>query len=175
MSTIEIQEQRMARPRGYVSVIAVPVDGGDEIILFEDQQNLVVDQARENMAKLLANDENANNERHITKMSWGRGGHDIGDPTQSIPPLPSDTQLADEILSTGKKSVTYDFPDPTTVRFEGILTATDANGEGISEIGLWTDDDPNNPGNPLLFARKTFGLITKSSAFSFIFRWKILL
>ncbi len=132
--------------------------------------NLVVADARANMSRLIAGDTNAAGERYITKMSWGGAGHDSGDPTTAIPPNASDSALASEITSVGtagKKGVTYDFPDATTVRFVAELSESDAVGEGLSEAGLWTDDGT-------LFARKTFGLISKSSAFAFEFRWRIL-
>jgi hypothetical protein len=132
--------------------------------------NLVVSDARANMSRLIAGDTNTSGERYVTKMSWGGAGHDGGDPTTAVPPSASDSALGAEITSvgtSGKKAVTYDFPDATTVRFISTLSESDAVGEGLSEAGLWTDDGT-------LFARKTFGLISKSSAFSFEFRWRIL-
>jgi len=161
------------RPTGLVTVIARHVKTGEETILFEDKFNLVVDTARKNMAKLLVGDGNSSGERYITKMSWGTGGVDVSN--NPIPPDPTDTALAAEIASVGKKTVTYDFPNDTTLRLRGELLSTEANGEEVSEAGLWTDDDPDNPGGNILFARKTFGKLTKSASFEFIFLWKILL
>ncbi len=154
------------KPKGEVEIIAKNVHTGETKVLAADS-NLVVDLARENMSRLIAGDSNAAGERYVTKMSWGTGGHDPLNPSNPIPPTSSDTGLSSEISPPGKKTVTYDFPNATTVRFESELTESEANGQGLSEVGLWTDDN-------VLFARKTFGLITKSSDFAFLFKWKIL-
>lgn len=154
------------KPRGEVEIVAKNVRTGETKVVLSDK-NLVVDLARENMSRLIAGDSNSSGERYVTKMSWGTGGHDPLNPSTPIPPTSGDTGLNSELGTPGKKTVTYDFPNSTTVRFQAELAESEANGQGLSEVGLWTDDE-------VLFARKTFGLITKSSSFSFIFKWKIL-
>ncbi len=104
----------------------------------------------------------------ITKMRWGTGGHDIGNPTIPLDPAVGDEHLVAPLVSPAYKTVTVDYPADSTVRFTGILETGDANGQGISEVGLFTDQ------YELMFARKTFGILTKSSDFSFEFRYSII-
>ena len=151
-------------PRILRSVCPGNIDKCGEINL---AHNLVVTLARENMSRLIAGDTNPAGERYVSKMSWGGAGHDPGTPTNAVPPTAGDVALGSEISSVGKKTAAYDFPDATTVRFVASLSEAEAVGEGLSEVGLWTTDGT-------LFARKTFGLITKSSSFVFEFRWRIL-
>jgi hypothetical protein len=154
------------KPRGEVEVIAKNIKTGEERVIVIDH-NLVVNLARQNMSRLIAGDTNVGGARYVTQMSWGSGGHDPLHPNIPIPPTVNDVALAIELTPPGKKPTTYDFTNATTVRFTSELTESEANGDAISEVGLWTTDN-------VLFARKTFGMITKSSSFAFIFRWKIL-
>lgn len=149
--------------------------------LVEDR-NLVVTVGRRIMSRLIAGAVNsptitlvgspdptitAPSELFITKMKFGTGGNDAGDPTLAVAPLVTDEALYDPIASPAEKAVTIDYPTDLSVRFAATLEKTEANGEGLSEEGLFTDND-------LLFARKTFGIITKSSDFTFLFRHTIL-
>jgi len=170
------------KPKGSVQIVAKNVKTGEEKVIHEDP-NLVVTLARGDMSRLIAGAYTDAvpattfahlKARTVSKMSWGTGGHDPLNPTNPIPPTAGDTGLAAEIGAVGKKTVTYDFPNSTTVRFIGSLDETEANGEGISEAGLWTEDNPDTPGTNILFARKTFGLITKTADFIFEFRWRII-
>jgi hypothetical protein len=136
--------------------------------------NLIVNGARGDMSRLLVADGNGSGARYVTKMSFGDGGHDPMNPTVAIPPTVLDVALGHEHVSIGKKTVTYDFPSATSVRLIAGLSDSEGNGLGLSEVGLWTTDNPASPGNPILFARKTFGLITKSSLFSITFYWEII-
>jgi hypothetical protein len=170
------------KARGEVQVVAKNTKTG-EIHVLVDDRNLVVNVARNDMSRLIAGDYTDGvsagtlsqlRARCVTKMSWGSGGHNPLNPTEAIPPVATDVALAIELVSPGKKVVTHDYPNTTTVRFIGSLDETEANGQGISECGLWTEDNPDSPGGNLLFARKTFGLITKTADFVFEFRWKII-
>jgi len=104
----------------------------------------------------------------LTNMRWGTGGHNPLIPTQAIDPLATDEMLYSPISSPAQKPVVVDYTDVATVRFTGELTSSEGNGNGISEVGLFTDS------HDLLFARKTFGVLTKTSDFTFIFRWSII-
>lgn len=106
-------------------------------------------------------------ELFITKMMWGTGGHDPLDPSQPIAPTVDDEQLAVVLTSPAFKAVVVDYPTTTSVRFTASLDQSEANGETISEVGLFTNQ------HTLLFSRKTFGILTKSSDFSFEFRYTI--
>lgn len=103
----------------------------------------------------------------ITKMMWGTGGHVPATPSIPIDPLPTDEQLAQPISSPAYKAVTYEYPDPYQTRYTATLEQSEANGETISEVGLFTDL------YTLMFARKTFGILTKSVDFAFEFRYTI--
>ena len=103
----------------------------------------------------------------ITKMMWGTGGDEPLSPTTPIPPTVDDEQLAEPLSSPAFKLAVVDYPTTTSVRFTASLDQSEANGEGISEVGLFTNQFD------LLFARKTFGILTKSSDFSFEFRYSI--
>lgn len=143
--------------------------------------NLVVTVARKVMSRLIAGcvataeieliggnvDVSAHPEYlYITKMKWGTGGHDPLDPTQPIPPTVADEALAAPIASPAYKPVTVDYPSYTSVRFTATLDQTEANGVGLSEEGLFCTGDG---ADEFMFARKTFGLLTKTSDFSFSF------
>ena len=101
-------------------------------------------------------------------MRWGTGGHDPLNPTVPIDPTLDDEQLADPILSPAQKTVIVDYPTESSVLCTATLEQSEANGIGISEVGLFSDQ------HDLLFARKTFGILTKSSDFAFEFRYTLL-
>lgn len=73
----------------------------------------------------------------IVEIGFGTGGHDVitGDPTE-----PSDEVniVSDEVLRKAIEG--YSFPVDTTLRILGELDYAEANGEGISAIGLYDDD-----------------------------------
>lgn len=94
------------------------------------------------------------NQLFITKMMWGKGTTD---------PSPGDEQLEDPIADPAYKVVSYQYPSNTSVQNIGVLETTEANGEPITEIGLFTQNFD------LLVARKTFPVLTKSDEFSFEF------
>lgn len=104
----------------------------------------------------------------ITKMKFGTGGHEPLNPSVAIPPTPEDENLASPLTDPAFKPVDVDYPDNNTVRYTAVLEQSEANGETISEIGLFTDS------HDLLFCRKTFGILTKSSDFAFEMRYSIL-
>jgi len=117
----------------------------------------------------------AMSEIYITRMNWGIAGHDPGTPTQPLPgtPDPSDDDLYTVLpVAPGHsgKAVVTSYPTTESIRFTASLLTTEANGYGISEEGLWTDEVPHD----LMFAHTTFGLLTKSASFTFEFRHTIL-
>jgi len=108
------------------------------------------------------------NDLFITQMRWGTGGHDPLNPATPIPPTSSDEHLLNPLVDPLFKSVIVDYPAVFQVRFSATLEQSEANGETISEVGLFTNQ------HELLFSRKTFGILTKSSDFSFEFRYTII-
>jgi len=122
-------------------------------------KNLVVNKARELMTLLCSS---VDADKPITNMRWGSGGHNPSTPTEAIPPSATDTALATPIVSPASKPVTITYPSVTSVKFSATLDQTEANGVGLSEEGLFNNDDD-------MWARKTFGIITKSSSWSLTF------
>jgi len=153
----------------------------DKLVRHIEGENLVVTMARKVMSRLISGAlSGANiqtiggavpitnpNQLFITNMRWGTGGHNPGSPTEPLTPSVSDEDLASPISTPASKPITIDYPTETSVRFTAELDQSEANGEGLSEEGLFTDLD-------FLFARKTFGLLTKTADFSFVFRHTIL-
>ena len=152
-------------PRGELEIFKIYDDGKKERVDIGD--NLIVDVGHDSLAILISGDDEGINDKTIGKMSWGDGGHDTGNPTLALPPLPTDVALAAEHAATGKKVVTNDFPATDTARFIATIEKSELIGDLISEVGLFTKDDT-------LFARRTFGALLKSSEFALEFRWSII-
>jgi len=120
--------------------------------------NLVVNQAYDIMATWAAQ----NFAETISYIAVGDGGNVPGDPTIPIPPTESDVALVNEIDQKLITSITQ----PTANSVEYIASFLPGEGVGaLSEAGLFTN-------NNRLFARVTFGVITKG-ALTLIVRWKI--
>lgn len=148
-----------------------------------EDNNLVVTMARKLMSRLISGAANGatitkNNNPiaitnpanlFITRMKWGTGGHDILIPTNPLTPSVNDEDLAVSIVSPASKLCAIDYPTTTSIRFTASLEQNEANGNGLSEEGLFSDD------LQFLFARKTFGLLSKTSDFSFTFAHTILM
>lgn len=118
---------------------------------YEDK-NLIVDQARFNMARLISA---AGNNKYIDKFGWGIG---------ATAPDPGDLNLT----GGGTKaiaSVTY--PDNISVKFNWTLELNEANGLSITEFGLFSNNND-------LFSRKTRGAIVKESDFRLEGSWRII-
>ena len=175
-------------PKGYVAVRRWRGPIGSELV--EDRflgwldlgENLIVTVARKIMRAMISGavpDSGATSpsvdgnvitnvsELFITNMRWGTAGHDPGNPTEPINPTLADTDLSAPLSSPTQKAVTVDYPTDQSVQFTAALDQTEANGEGLSEMGLFTNT------HDLMFARKNFGLLTKTSDFTFEWRYII--
>jgi hypothetical protein len=130
--------------------------------------NLVVNGGKNIMSRLIAGHNNGSGQKYIKFMSFGSGGHQISDPLVPLVPDYLDEELASEYESIGKKGVSYAFPsdESNSVIFTCLLNISEGNGLPFSEVGLWNEDGT-------MFARKTFGLITKTDTISLEFNWKI--
>jgi hypothetical protein len=95
-------------------------------------ENLIVNVAKEQMARLIAG-ETLN--RHITLIAFG---------TSNVDPAPTDTVITGQ---WSKSILGYSFPEIGKVRFNWLLGVTENNGMAIREFGLLTADGK-------LFARK---------------------
>ena len=186
------QSDKLAKARGFVSVNKVFADGTRETV-FEDSENLVVTMGRRLMSRLLsgamedaetgtattitftdATHENfpsveipIGTALYISKMQWGTGGHDPVAPTEAVEPTPSDEKLALPLGVLEEKTVTVLYPDDMRVTFIATIEQDEANGQPISEVGLFSAE------YGIMFSRKTFGMLTKSDLFAFEFQYTI--
>lgn len=97
------------------------------------ESNLIVNVARQNMAKLLAGQ---GTNRSITQVAVG---------TNPNPPSPDDTAITTPFI---KPINGFSYPTPTSVRFDFTILESEANGMAIVEFGLLAADGS-------LFARRT--------------------
>ena len=138
----------------------------DHTILLGD--NLVVNQARTVLQKLVAGVGYATSEWVIGKMSWGSGDEPpkFSDITLSPQPIEGVGGGSNQ-LSVGLKVLSsVNITSPYMAQFEAILGTEEENGQTIREAGLWTF-------NETLFARKTFPGILKTNDFAISFLWSI--
>lgn len=135
-------------------------------------ENIITDAGRANMAHLLAGNDVSN--RAVIKIKFGDGGHVPNNPTVPLTPSAADLTLYGTIII--EKIASYDFPDgeaSTKVRFSATVSVDEGNGtddsgsQAYSEVGLF-----DAVGR--LLTHKTFGLITKSNAFSLTINYTIL-
>lgn len=168
-----------------------PVGTGVLVDVPVDEHNLVVTVARRVMSRLIAgaisgatiiniggtvNVANHPEYLFVTQMRWGTGGvlPPPADQTIPIPPQSTDEALNTPIIPPAGplyKTVTVSYPTDLNVTFSAALDQTEANGLAISEEGLFCTSDGVNL---LMFAHKTFGVLTKTADFSFAFAHTIL-
>lgn len=117
----------------------------------QEDNNLVVNLGRENVAKLLGG---ATAGKSITKFQAG---------TSDTPPQLTDTAITNP-FTKALSSVSY--PSANQVQFNFLIDAHEANGKAIAEFGLLNSDD-------VLFARKTRTVINKVSPMVIVGAWII--
>ncbi len=164
---VTYMEDQAAEPRTEIVLEVRHADGRVET--FDLGGNIITNLGRSNMAHLLAGDDVANRRVHSAK--FGDGGHNPNNPTQPLLPTSSDVALFGDTII--EKQLEYEFPDGvagTKVAFRCTVDEDEGNGAGAqaySEVGLYDLDGR-------MLTHKTFGLITKSSAFSLALRYTIL-
>jgi len=113
---------------------------------------------------------------YIEGVRFGTEGHDPVTPTSAL-----DVQTTDEDLRARLRAIEYGgavstddvldvvvtYPNPQHVTFTSVLTASQANGRALSEVGLYT-------ASGVLVAKKNFGQITKSNLFAIECNWTLL-
>jgi hypothetical protein len=120
-----------------------------------DEQNLVVNTAKEQLARLISGDFNG---RNITKISFGENG---------ILPNEADTTITAPFTKNISGVI---YPDVGQVQFNWELTINEANGKGILEFGLICADGT-------LFSRRAREKgkpLNKESDISIIGQWIII-
>jgi len=150
------------------------------------EHNTITDIYKRNIVRLVGGDNVSS--RLITKIKFGSGGHDPANPGNATPTTSDITDLTAPFLT--KTITTKTFEDDTinnitAVIFETVLTTAEGNGTSgsqiYSEAGLYTYDetpltDPTSGlANTGICAVKHFGVLTKTSALSFTFQWKLIL
>jgi len=108
------------------------INGEKRLIEEFENRNIIVNLARNQMARLVAGEFD---DRHITKIGFG---------TNNAVATVDDEELTGAYV---KSLDGYEFPDMGQVRFNWNLGTTEANGIAISEFGLFCEDDT-------LFARR---------------------
>jgi hypothetical protein len=168
LSTFGFRFVDRARPRTELQLVITDHRTGKSRAIFLGE-NIITDLGRSNMAHILAGDDAAN--RIVTEVRFGDGGHTVGDPTTPLAPSASDTDLNGSTIIV--KATSFDFPDGSggsKVRFTATVAANEGNGSGsqaYSEVGLYDQTGR-------MMTHKTFGLVTKSDAFSIAINYTIL-
>jgi len=108
------------------------VNGERKLIDEFENQNLIVDTGREQMAKLVAGEFG---QRNIAKIGFG---------TNNAPAAAQDTGLTGAYV---KPLDGFEYPKVGHVKFKFVLNENEANGKKIIEFGLFCEDG-------VLFARR---------------------
>lgn len=131
--------------------LEVAVIRDDRLIDWWKDENLIVNGAREMLARLIAGD------------GAGDSVASIGFGTGSAPASPNDTGLT---AAHWRPLSGHEYPAPGKVRFRFALSTAEANGLTIREFGLRTSSGE-------LFSRKVRGGIEKNSDISLEGTWTI--
>jgi len=126
--------------RGSVLLLVLDARTGEELLRSEDN-NLVVNLGKKNVARLIGGDAYGS---AVSSISVGEG---------TVAPAVGDTGLTNA-FTKAVDAVTY--PSDNSVQFSFSLGAGDANGKSITELGLLT-------GSGKLFSRKTRTAIAKTA------------
>jgi hypothetical protein len=128
---VQFQDQVQAI-RGSLELI---VRRSGRVVLHDKDRNLIVNGARQNMARLLTGE---GSNRIINRIAVGTNG---------APPSPTDTAITNAFM---KPITSFSYPTPTSARFNFLIKENEANGMAIMEFGLIAADGS-------LFARRTRG------------------
>lgn len=146
---ILLRDSVLRRPEG---IFSLEVWRRGELIEVYEDENLVVDASKQQLARLIGGDVT---NRSITKIGFGTSG--------TAPAAGNTTLTGAYVKALG--SITY--PTTNSVQFAFTLGTSEANGLSIMEFGLFTAGD-------ILFARKTrAGAIVKDSDLSISGTWRI--
>lgn len=127
------------------------VTGEHEI--FEIKDNLILNEMYNKLVELLGGEASS----YIDRMQFGTG---------SLAPAATQQFLQTPITPIKTVTSEIDATDDYTVIFTAYLLVDEGNGFPISEAGLLANDDT-------LVTRITFTARTKTSSFTFGFRWSI--
>lgn len=142
---------RMVMPKGRINIEVQDKDG--KTVKQVHVENLVVNNGKTIMARLLGA---SGSTYTITRMQFGTGttAAAVTDTTLEVP------------ISPTKSIETTAYPDTSSVRFTAVLDSDEANGFPVAEAALQSASQG-------MFSRATFGPLTKSNDFRFVFSWTI--
>ena len=125
---------------------------GDVLVAVIDEKNLIVNGAKNQLARLIGG---AGTSRHITQIGFGIG---------QAAAMPGNTALTSPYI---KAIGSVEYPAIGQVRFNWSLSTAEMNGVAITEFGLICADGT-------LFSRKQRAPIEKESDLSLTGSWTIL-
>ncbi|QFT84488.1 hypothetical protein FIU88_05775 [Halomonas sp. THAF12] len=139
-------------PHDMTGILELRVYRGGELIDDWRDENLIVDGARDMLARLIAGDGSG---EAVTRIGFGGN---------ASPASPDDTALTGAYV---RDLTGHSYPAAGQVRFDFALATTEANGLTIREFGLIAADGS-------LFSRKVRGAIEKNDDISFQGTWTII-
>jgi len=190
------------RPQGFVKIFEVEDDGNKKLVgkhnlvLYRGREILA--QRLVNQANPYITDATNAKDQYVAWLGLGDGGVAVADPYTPIAPVVSDNSLSSEVMINGTDSSCGDYKATPTagyykkyfdsivfeqdtlnenryliLKIQITLTVDDANGEQLSEAGLFTaaSNGGGYSGDFNLFARVTFPTIIKDSSRRLIFIW----
>jgi hypothetical protein len=191
-------EKKKITPNGFVEIYEIDDFGGKKLV---GRSNLVVYLGREWLATRIFNTVNpAVDPQPGEWICWfglGTGGALPGDPFNPIPPTNLDTDLDTPVGINATDSTCGDYHDGfyfkhpldgvsfeqdsenddkyLIIRVEVTISNDDANGNNLSEAGLFTAASSSGgyAGPFHMYARTTFPTITKSVTRQLLFVWYI--
>ncbi len=135
-----------------------PEGGPDKLKGYFADYNVIVNNGRAQVARLIGND---TTNRPVTKIGFGVGAS-AAVATDSALTTPFIKAITTAVPGTG---VTY--PVATSTKFSWTLENAEGNGLNITEFGLYSNDGTT------LFARKVRSAIAKTSAIRLVGTWTI--
>lgn len=135
-----------------------PNGGPDRLIHYFADRNVIVNNGRAQMARLIGND---TTNRPVTKIGFGVG---------TAAAVATDTALTTpfiKLITTAVPGTGVTYPVSTSTKFSWTLENAEGNGLNITEFGLYSNDGTT------LFARKVRSAIAKTSAIRLVGTWTV--
>ena len=173
-----------------VEITAIDRDG-NVLWVRDEGRNKLVNTGRQMMSRLLGGSPGTTivtptrtvtiggiGDVYVKKMQFGSGGHNPAT-SAALGVSPSDEYL-NAPLTLAPKDVTVSYPGTPpgdkSIEFLATIDYAEANGDSISEFGLFTRLIATDVPNALMFAKKNFGPpIVKNASFKLEFRHRIIM
>jgi len=150
----------LIRTKGHVEVLIEYKDGHAEQLNFS---NAILDNGREALARVLANDLDDTFDLYVSRMLFGNGGA-----VSNVPQFVNGGRTGLFGTTVANKAViaNIDPEVPSQVVFTCVLKFDDANGEDVNEVALQLN-------NGDLYSMATFAGLSKTSDMQVTMGWKI--